>query len=424
MFKNLRWHLLFSYLSVMAIILWLFGIGVYGFFSRSLYQQLDKKLLTLAQAATPSLADVKLNGSQHLDQVNEVPWRDLFNRDQQSLEWFNAQGKLLARKGVLELVNPPIVGSRTIQRQHSPQKIRTYTISVHTDGNQTNVPALEGYIRASQSSEEIELVRTQLLWGLGMGGMLAIAFVGVGGLWLTQKAFEPVEKSFKQLKQFTADASHELRSPLTAIKMSVDVMRNHPERIHPKDIKKLEAIASASVQINHLVEELLFLARMDAASSMPMEKMEVSLTQVLQEVTEHLTPTAELKDIHFNCELPPNISVLGNKMQLTRLFKNLLENAIYYTPKGGKVKISLAKNNRLATVRIQDTGIGIAPEHLPLIFDRFWRADQARSRREGGSGLGLSIGKAIVQWHGGKITVKSQADQGSCFQVRLPALTS
>jgi OmpR-family two-component system manganese-sensing sensor histidine kinase len=424
MFKNLRWHLLFSYLSVMAIILWLFGIGVYGFFSRSLYQQLDKKLLTLAQAATPSLADIKVKGSQHLDQVNEVPWRDLFNRDQQSLEWFNAQGKLLARKGVLELVNPPMVGSRTIQRQHSPKKIRTYTISVHTDGNQTNVPALEGYIRASQSSEEIELVRTQLLWGLGMGGMLAIAFVGVGGLWLTQKAFEPVEKSFKQLKQFTADASHELRSPLTAIKMSVDVMRNHPERIHPKDIKKLEAIASASVQINHLVEELLFLARMDAASSMPMEKMEVSLTQVLQEVTEHLAPTAESKNVYFNCELPPNISVLGNKMQLTRLFKNLLENAIYYTPKGGKVNISLAKNNRLATVRIQDTGIGIAPEHLPLIFDRFWRADQARSRREGGSGLGLSIAKAIVQWHGGKITVKSQANQGSCFQVRLPAITS
>ncbi|MCA1994904.1 MAG: HAMP domain-containing histidine kinase, partial [Coleofasciculus sp. S288] len=232
-------------------------------------------------------------------------------------------------------------------------------------------------------------------------------------------------ESFNKLKQFTADASHELRSPLTAIQASVDVMRNHPERIHPKDAKKLAAIASATAQMSHLTQDLLFLARTDVAVSAPVhEWTSISLNKVLQNLVELLEPFAQDKEIVLKSQYSAKVSVIGDEAQLTRLFSNLLENALQYTPAGGKVVLGLTKNNRFAIVSVKDTGIGIEREELPFVFDRFWRADKARSRRQGGTGLGLAIAQAIAQRHGGKITLSSQVEVGSCFQVRLPLLDS
>ncbi len=423
MFQGLRSRLLISQLTVMAAILAMFGTGVYAFFSRSLYQQLDKKLLTLAQSATPVLATVKTSGDRYLDSVNEVPWRDIFNRDRQSLEWFSANGRVVARRGTLELLPSLQVGARTLLQSTEMGHVRTYTVSVFRDNPGSGEPILEGYVRASQSVEDIETVQRQLLWGLGMGGAIALVGVSIGGLWLTRKSVEPIETSFEQLKRFTADASHELRSPLTAIKTSVDVMRNHPERIHPKDAKKLAAIASATHQMSQLAEDLLFLTRADAPSlPKPQAQQSVSLNELLYELVELLEPSAHAKAISLMCQSSTLVSVMGDRMQLHRLFSNLIQNAIQYTPDQGKVSICISRANRYAVVRVEDTGIGIEPEQLPFVFDRFWRADRARSRRQGGTGLGLAIAQAIAQRYGGKITVHSEPGQGSRFQVRLLAL--
>lgn len=424
MFQGLRWRLLTSYLMVMAIILSVFGMGVYVFLTRSLYQQLDKKLLTLAQSAAPSLTEIETKGNRYLEQVDEVPWRDIFNRDQQSLDWFDTEGNLLASRGSLTLGNKPRLGAGMIQREEEPQKIRTFTISIYQDSSQPNQPILKGYIQASQPTEDIDIVQNQLLWGLGMGGALTLGLVGLGGLWLTQRAIKPIELSFEQLKQFTADASHELRSPLTAIKTSVDVIRNHPERVHPKDTKKLSAIASATTQMSRLVEDLLFLARTDAAEyTFTRQREPILLNEILYHVVSLLDPSAQVKEISLQYHQALMITMMGDKAQLNRLFTNLIENALHYTPSGGKVEVIITKQNRYGVVSIKDTGIGIDTEQIPYIFDRFWRADKARSRREGGTGLGLSIAMAIAQGHGGKITVSSQVNQGSCFQVRLPLST-
>jgi signal transduction histidine kinase len=422
MFQGLRWRLLLSQLMVMAAILSIFGSGVYVFLSRNLYRQQDKKLLTLAQSAAPSLAQVKARGSQLLDQVDEVPWRDIFNRDKQSLEFFNAEGKLLASRGVLDLTVPPRVGSQTLKLIHKPHQIRTFTISVFKDGSNRSQPFLEGYIRASQSTEDVETVQHQLLWGLSMGGMMTLGLVAIGGLWLTQNAIEPIERSFKQLKQFTADASHELRGPLSVIQASVEVMRNHPERIHPKDAKKLASIASATTQLSHLAQDLLFLARAEADAFTPAREWKpVSLDKLLQNLVELFEPIAHDKKITLKYQFATTVSVMGDDAQLTRLMSNLLENALQYTPSEGRVVVTLTKHNRSALVNVQDTGIGIEGEQLPFVFDRFWRADKARTRREGGTGLGLAIAQTIAQRHGGKITLSSQVGVGSCFQVRLPS---
>lgn len=422
-FASLRWYLLLSYLAVIAVILGVFAAGVYLFFVRSFYQQLDGKLRTLAQAAAPSLLEIETHGREYLEQMDAVPWRDIFKREQQSLEWFNAKGQRLARRGQLSLALAPKVGPQMTELSDRSIEIRTFTIAIFKGSNK-NKAALIGYIRASQSTEALLNSKTRLLWGLGIGGILALALAGVGGLWLTQKAIEPIEKSFKQLKQFTADASHELRSPLTAIKASVDVVLSHPERIHPKDTKKLAAISSATAQMKHLVDDLLFLARTDTPTSVYHRHQwkPIALNFLLQEILEFLEPSVLAKELTLSAALWVEVFVYGDHSQLLRLFSNLVENAIQYTPSGGKITLSLLKQNRFALVRVKDTGIGIEQHQLALIFDRFWRADQARTQRQWGTGLGLSIAQAIALQHGGIITVSSQPGLGSCFQVRLPLM--
>lgn len=424
MYYGLRSRLLLYYLIIMAAILGVFGSGVYVLFSRNLDRQLEKRLITLSQFAAQSLPEVKENGQKHLDSQKSIAaWRDIFNRDRQSLEWFDESGNLIGRKGLIQLGNvPPEVGTRNIRQVQSNTIARTHTLSAIL--SQPNQPGTTiGYVRASQSLEEREAAQEELLRILLIGGMLTLVLIGLGGFWLTHKAIQPIEASFLQLKQFTADASHELRSPLTAIKASVDLMRNHPERVHPKDVKKLEAVAGATLQMNEMLGDLLFLARADADSELPVNERKLTpvlLNQVLQNCFVLLEPLANEKQIVFQYKFRDELKILGDLPQLSRLFSNLLENALQYTPNEGRVSLDLYRQNRYAVISVRDTGIGIAADQIDKVFDRFWRANKARSRREGGTGLGLAISQAIVKRHGGKISVTSELNIGTCFLVRIP----
>jgi len=405
----------------------LFGVSltvVYFSFTRSLNELLDQELLTLAQAAAPSLETVKTEGLQNFDK--HLPWHSLFEREQ-GLEWFDSDGKLVAREGTTfpkfslsKYISPLHLkrGSPVIQQQG---QIRTLTISVFSEHSQPKMLRLEGYIRASESTEEIEAALRKFQLGLGLGGIMALILSSITSIWLTQMVLEPIQQSFQRLKQFTADASHELRTPLTAINTATEVMQSHPERIHPLDAKKLVAIASATNQLTRLANNLLVLARTDSAT-VPLDQqwLSIPLDELLQDLLELLEPQAQAKGITITANLLGTIFVKGDPEQLTCLFSNLLENALKYTPPGGRVILSLAKYKRFVLITVEDTGIGIAAEHLPFIFQRFWRADKARSQQVEGSGLGLAIAQMTAHQHGGKITVTSQIGAGSCFQVYLP----
>ncbi|MCU0570539.1 MAG: HAMP domain-containing histidine kinase [Oculatellaceae cyanobacterium Prado106] len=417
--RTLGGRLLLAYLTVMAVVLGASASAVYLFFVSSLYQQVDNRLLTLAQSAALNLTSIKLEGDQHLDNREEIPWQDLFRRNRQSLSWFDAEGQVLATQGSIQVKLPPRPGILTLQRE----QIRTYTITVysrHPDAEQKL--ELEGYIRASESIAEIEEIVNWLRWGFGVGGVVALGLIGIGGTWLVNESLRPTRQSLDQLKQFTADASHELRSPLTAIKTSIDVILKHPERIHPKDIKKLTAIASATNQMTRLVEDLLFLARANpAGSAFPIvEKKPILLDKLLQELVTLLEPQAQERNVALKTNLVSGLFLMGDSAKINRLFSNLLENALQYTPAQGVVTLSMMRIGKFILVNVEDTGCGIAPDQLNLIFQRFWRADRARSHRSGGLGLGLAIAQAIAQQHEGEISVSSQVGVGSCFRVRLP----
>lgn len=424
-FRVLRWQLLWSYLIIMVAIRLISNSAMYQFFTRSLYQQMDNRLVNLAQAAAHSLMAIKqdstaVNQTDYYqpdgDEDLDIAWQNL-RKPEQSVEWFGAKKQLLASSGTLALNLPPRLGFQTIRSE----KIRALTIPSYSYRNQER--KLEGYIRVSESIQDLDYILIQLRWGAVIGGVIAFGLIGVGGMWLTGQSLKPIEQSFQQLKQFTADASHELRSPLTAIKTSVEVMQTHRHRLASEDAQMLKAIASASKQMTRLVEDLLLLARTEGtAVKLTQNWRSIPLDELLEDVVEFLEPKAEAKQITLQSKLATRVSVKGDDSQLIRLFSNLVENALQYTPAGGKVNVTLQQVEELAVIRVLDTGIGIAPEHLPLVFNRLWRADKARVYCQEGSGLGLAIAQAIARRHGGEITVRSELRVGSCFTICLPVV--
>ena len=419
-----RWRLLLAYLTAMAAIFGISSVALYAFFARSLNQQLNEQLLTLAQAADPSLDTIQTEGRQSLSR--DLPWRNLFSRREQSLEWYSADGKRLAREGTVFPQFPRLKNlSPSDLSQGDPifqkaARARSVTIAVYAEELEEKTLRLKGYIRASQSTEQLQVTLNQLRLGLGLGGLTALILISLSSAYLTGQALKPMRQSFQRLQQFTADVSHELRNPLSRIAMATELMLSHREQIQPSDVKKLEMIDSAAAQMKRLVEDLRLLSRTDAASPTAQSGSIVSLDELLRTLAEQFEPIAQLKGITFSKKLPSGLSVKGDATQLSRLFSNLLENALKYTEAGGSVTLSLEKSKRSAIICVKDTGIGIAPEYLPFVFQRFWRSEPARSQQQEGLGLGLALAQALARQHGGEITVSSKVGVGSCFRVRLP----
>jgi len=227
-----------------------------------------------------------------------------------------------------------------------------------------------------------------------------------------------LEKAFKRQREFTSDASHELRAPLAIIQAeSTLALQKDRDAIAYK--QSLETVSQEVDHMAKIIDQLLMLARSDAGKDQPIFE-EIDLAEVLQGLTSDINVLCQDKELSLEINAGTKVSVQGDKVNLRRLFLNVLDNAIRYTPHGGIISISLAQQGQTALVTIQDTGVGISRDHIPHIFDRFYRVDKSRSRAEGGSGLGLAICKQIAEAHGGGISVVSQAGKGSTFSIRLP----
>lgn len=228
-----------------------------------------------------------------------------------------------------------------------------------------------------------------------------------------------LESAFQRIAKFTADASHELRTPVSVMRASAEIALRK-SRSEEEYRQALAQILQESERMSQLIEQLLILARSDAGSAvLPM--VPTNMAQPLQVASEQASRLAREKQLAFSLRLPENpLWVQGDSSSLERLFLVLLDNAVKYTPDGGRVEVQLYAKDGFAVASIRDTGIGVSSEDLPHIFERFYRADRARTRDFGGSGLGLAIGTWIAQVHGGEIRVQSEPSRGSCFEVRLP----
>jgi heavy metal sensor kinase len=227
-----------------------------------------------------------------------------------------------------------------------------------------------------------------------------------------------LERSFAEIRRFTADASHELRTPLTAIRTETEVALR--QTLDPADYHHLlGSILEECDRLTRLTDQLLALSREEAGVVCPVRAC-VDLSALLDSVVETMRSLADAKGLHLGLAAKETIRILGDEMRLRQVFYNLLDNAIKYTPEGGTVEVRLERQLHGAVVTVRDNGIGIPPEHLPRVFDRFYRVDKARSREHGGTGLGLSIAKTIVTAHAGRIELTSTPGQGTLCTVTLP----
>lgn len=233
--------------------------------------------------------------------------------------------------------------------------------------------------------------------------------------------FDRLETAFQRQVRFTADASHELRTPLSVIHSHTELALTK-ERSAPEYRQTIETCLRAARRMKSLVEALLVLARADAGK-LELHPERFDLQETATECAAMVAPLAQERSVKIESDLRP-ISIEADRTRVSQLITNLLGNAIRYNRDGGSVKLGLASENGDALLTVADTGVGIATEDQPRVFERFFRADKARSREAGGSGLGLAICQSIVEAHHGTITFSSRPGQGTTFSVRLPLGTN
>jgi heavy metal sensor kinase len=315
-----------------------------------------------------------------------------------------------------------VIMAPLVEVDHELEEVRTVLL--------TAVPvvlllaAALGYVLARKALAPMERLRrsTQEITADRLDRRLPVANPGdeLGGLAQTiNDMIGRLERSFAEIRRFTADASHELRTPLTAIRTEAEVALDRGSAT-PEQQRLLESILEECERLTRLTDQLLMLSREDAGVARQ-QRETVDLAALVGGVVETMRALAEAKEVRLHSNRRGDVAVRGDAGRLRQVFYNVLDNAIKYTPGGGNVEVRVEAQDGAAVVTVHDTGEGIPPEQLPRVFDRFYRVDKARSRSEGGTGLGLSIAQSIAVAHGGRIELASTLGQGTTCTVWLPA---
>jgi OmpR-family two-component system manganese-sensing sensor histidine kinase len=456
MFQATRRQLALWYTTITAVVLLVFASGVYLYVRSTLVERVDDTLnhvveiversLVIEPTAPPAIEPVAPPATQSSDRILtatgviapplrvnvEASFRDntaAVEEDHIDLEWFGPNGTLrwstLAAPFHVKVRPNPAgetvrLGDGQVMRQVTERVVRDQQVL--------------GYLRVSHPWFEVTKPSRRLIWDLSLGSSAMVGVVALIGWFLSGIAMAPVRDSYQQLKQFTADASHELRNPIAVIQTNVQVALADPAPDLAEQQQQLQVIERLTRRLGRLVDDLLFLARQDSGL-VPFTPGPVDLAQLVSDVVEEQGAIAAEAQVTlmYLPDTPPDrapapVILQGDPDQLTRLLTNLVINGLHYTPAGGTVRVQLGvgqlRHQPAIQMQVQDTGIGIPAEAISQIFDRFYRVDPARSRSNQGkgSGLGLAISKAIVNNHRGDIQLASQPQQGTTVTVLLPVM--
>ncbi len=462
--RSIRFQLTVWYAGLLAALLTLFGTSVYFGLGRYLEWSLKDSLAKQAQHITSThLADVGLTGESYV--VEEIREHYAPEINSRFVRVTRADGSLMYVSGVpqdrsfdptgLPLpAMPSEVGAREVHLPQGNGEVLLYTMPFTArDGSRF-------IVEIGAPFDQIESVLHGLLLTLGLGLPIIVALSIGGGYFVMRRALEPIDAltqsaeritshnlnerlpivptgdelerlsvslnsmvarldaAFTHIRRFSADASHELRTPLTVLRGELEGIAQDPQLT----AEMREMIGSALEETERLakiVESLLVISRLDAGEAR-MERARLDLTELTATTVEQLRLLAEDKDVTLVSDTPETVEIEGDRARLKQVVVNLVDNAIKYTPAGGRVEVRITQEDGHALLEVKDTGVGIPAQALPHIFERFYRVDKARSRAIGGTGLGLAIVKSICTAHGGQVNVESTENKGSRFVVQLP----
>ncbi len=283
----------------------------------------------------------------------------------------------------------------------------------------SNSGGILGVVVASESVKAQYNELTLLLTLLLSVGSVALLGAGLGGLFLANRALAPARLAWTHQQRFIADASHELRTPLTLLRADAEVLLRGKQRLPPEDADLLEYIVAETKHMTHLTTSLLTLARLDNQTD-HREHEVINFTKLIGELDRRVRSLATEREITLTEECSDDLYVIGDSMLLEQAVLVVLDNAIKYNRPGGTIHVQLGVQHQSVLLEVKDSGIGIGAEHLPLLGERFYRVDKARSRAAGGTGLGLSIAQGIIQIHQGQLTLASVPGQGTTVMLTLP----
>ena len=466
MFQATRRRLALWYTAVTAILLLLFATGAYFYVRSTLIERIDDTLKHVIEVVNRSLVIQSLPVSEGRYRVNiEASFRnnaDEVEDDRIDLEWFDEQGQLLWST-FSEPLDVPLHPNRSGETVRIFSELRSRSVNAPLERNRLLRQVTEriesnhhvlGYLRVSHPWFEVTKPIRQLVLDLSVGVGITLACVAASGWWLSGIAIKPVRDSYQSLKQFTADASHELRNPIATIQTNVQMALAYPDAQAQLQQRQLKVIERLTQRLGNLVNDLLFLARSDSGMVQP-NYQAVPLDALLIEVIEEQKIIAQQKNIFLSLHIvdvfdsdrttEEIFTLRGDWDQLARLFTNLIGNALKHSFPNSivgindnspvenleereisvEVELQRVKRDRHAylQVKVKDTGKGISESDLPHIFDRFYRIDPSRAHPQESNhstGLGLAIARAIVENHRGQIAVESVGDCGTTFTVTLP----
>ncbi|NDJ86070.1 MAG: HAMP domain-containing protein [Chloroflexi bacterium] len=456
---TIRLRLTLLYSGILVIIIALFGIVVFGILDRTLRNRVDDNLLQVLDDLEPDV------------QRMMTPDGEIEYTPSSSVDTFHSPGVFVQ----LWLVNNrdyPFNLSHSGHMYHAPldpdvldTRQQTETTVTIDDVNLRVITRpvvvddqIVGHLQAASSLEPVESATERLLWIMLASGLAAtIVSFGLGN-WLASRALSPInrisetaraivvtddlsrrvpihqrqdelgslvttinqmlerlEKLFNTQRRFVADISHELRTPITAIQGHIELMQRFGS-----DASSLDIINNETQRMAQLVGDLLLLAQADLGR-LPLARYPVELEALVLKVHNYARTLSQDR-VQVELGTLDHAVAEVDEERLKQLLHNLISNALQYTSENGTLTLSLHHCGDCAEIRVADTGIGIPAQHLPHIFERFYRVDEARSRHEGGAGLGLSIATWIAEAHGGKLIATSEVGQGSTFIVRLPLL--
>src|SRR5215813_3682917 len=432
--RSIRVRLTLWYAMALSAVLALYAGGVFAFLRHTLSADLDRGLYDDRELAEQMLERTP---------VGAVGWRaEPEDDDDEAVEgrWLEVR----SLEGTLLYARPSAFPADVRARRLSAP----YTVD--------DLPVV---ITVARSEEPLRRELRELLVIMGAGLPLAVAIAGMGGYFLARRALAPLgrmadragtitaerlgerlpvenpedelgqlaavfndafarlERSFEQLRRFTADASHELRTPLTAMRSVGEVgLRQHREGVAYREI--IGSMLEETDRLGRLVEGLLTLSRADGGN-VPLKRETVDLAELARDVALHLGVLAEEKHQSLRVEASGPVATSVDRLVVRQALINLVDNAIKYSPEGGRVRIVVRNGGPGPTIEVVDSGPGVPPEHRDRVFDRFYRIDKARSRDLGGAGLGLSIARWAVEAHGGRIDLESAEGRGATFRITL-----
>jgi len=455
----IRLRLTFWYVLLMALTFAIAGSYLVIRFQNSLTHSIDSALQIATSQSITAIEDEDGNLAFH-EEDDGSDYTQQSTNPNFAMRLLSLDGLVIDTLSPIENIadwGPVVSGYQTRSVPDDDEQWRIYTQPI-LDSGQTRV----GWIQAAQSLENVtdtlQDFRDQLLWVIPFVLLLA----SFGGYFLAGRTLRPIDRitrtaaeieasdlsqrldyqgpddeigrlaqtfdhmlerlntAFERERRFTGDAAHELRTPLTVLKGQIEVTLSQSRSKNDYKIT-LQNLASQVERLIRLSNALLFLSRSDQ-NQLSSEPDQINLSELLNIVIEQMQPMAEENRLTIQSEISSEILFIGDTDHLIRLFLNLLDNAIKYTPAGGKVQVKTSIDKEAIQIVFHNDGPGIPVEHLPYLFDRFYRIDLDRSSETGGTGLGLAIAREIVRLHGGYIEVNSQKGDGNKFTVHLPQI--